>query len=315
MDSLKVALIKLALTVCSRLPLSWARAAGRGLSLLYWPLGGRSRVVTLRNIELAYSELPLAERKTLARRSIASTAELISETGHVWLRPWSQSRKYIVQVHGAEQITNALAAKRGVIVLAPHLGNWEVLGLHLGELGNTVSLYSPPALAGLGPLIETGRQRSGATLVPTDSRGLARLLRSVKQGGISGILPDQVPRDLASGQNAPFMGISCFTPTLANNMIRRTGALAVFGFAQRIDDGFIVRYLPAEDAIYSDDDATSLAALNRGVEACLGYCPEQYQWEYKRFKQRPAGADDVYSDLKKHSRRRKSTRSEGKAAS
>ena len=73
-------------------------------------------------------------------------------------------------------------------------------------------------------------------------------------------------------------------------MIRRTGALAVFGFAQRVKGGFVLRYLAAEQAIYDADTAASLAALNRGVEACVRYCEDQYQWEYKRFRHQPDGS-------------------------
>jgi KDO2-lipid IV(A) lauroyltransferase len=171
------------------------------------------------------------------------------------------------------------------------------LGLHLATLGKTVSLYEPPKLASLGPLIERARQRSGATLVPTDSRGLAKLLKSVKGGDISGILPDQAPPELNSGENAEFMGQPCFTGTLACNMIRRTGALAVFGFAERVPAGFVVRYRAAEPAIYDDDPGASLLALNRGVEACVRQCVEQYQWEYKRFRVRPRQGPGVYDDL------------------
>lgn len=83
------------------------------------------------------------------------------------------------------------------------------------------------------------------------------------------------------------MGVPCFTGTLAINMIRRTGALALFGFAERVPGGFIMRYELAEEAIYDGDDAVSLAALNRGVESCVRQCVEQYQWEYKRFRVRP----------------------------
>ena len=93
------------------------------------------------------------------------------------------------------------------------------------------------------------------------------------------------------------MGQPCFTGTLASNMIRRTGALAVFGFAERVPGGFIVRYSLAEESIYDADTAISLAALNRGVEACVRQCVEQYQWEYKRFRVRPKQGPGVYDDL------------------
>ena len=297
MNGFKASLVKLILHVCALLPLAWARALGRGVVSLYWPFGGRSRKVTERNIQLAFPELSAGEQYALAKRSLRETGALAGEMGHVWLRPWEYVRSLIISVEGVEHIADAQAQGRGVIVLAPHLGNWEIIGLHAGTLGSMVSLYEPPKLATLGPVIEAARQRAGATLVPTDSRGLVKLLKSVKAGNISGILPDQAPGDLASGENASFMGIPCFTPTLANNMIRRTGALAVFGFAQRVEGGFAVHYFPADDAIYEKDNATSLAALNRGVETCLRHCVEQYQWEYKRFRVRPKNGPGVYDDL------------------
>ncbi|WP_116368476.1 lysophospholipid acyltransferase family protein [Parahaliea mediterranea] len=297
MDRIKALAVMALLRFSALLPLGLARALGRVVVALYWPFKARSRRVTERNIALAYPGLSSAEQRALARASLAATAELMAEMGHVWLRGWDHVRAHIVRVEGAEQVTEAQAAGRGVIVLAPHLGNWEVTGQHLGTLGPTVSLYEPPKLAGLGPLIRRGREHSGATLVPTDSRGLARLLKSVRGGHISGILPDQCPADEGSGMNVPFMGIPCFTGTLASNMIRRTGALALFALAERVKGGWVVRYLPAEDAIYDADDATSLAALNRGVETCLSLCPAQYQWEYKRFRVRPRQGPGLYAGL------------------
>jgi KDO2-lipid IV(A) lauroyltransferase len=297
MNALKATLLILLLRFCSLLPLAWARALGRVAVSLYWPFGGRSRRVTERNIAVAFPELGSAEQARLARNSLCATGELATEMGHIWMRSLAHVNGLILNVEGDELIRDSIASGRGVIVLAPHLGNWEMIGLHLASLGKTVSLYEPPKLAKLGPVIEGARQRSGATLVPTDSRGLVRLLKSVKSGQISGILPDQAPPELNSGENSPFMGISCFTGTLAPNMIRRTGALAVFGFAERVAGGFVIRYQPAEEPIYDANTSVSLAALNRGVEACVRQCVEQYQWEYKRFRVRPKTGPGMYDDL------------------
>jgi len=297
MDVLKVVLIRVLLTLCAYLPLSVARALGRALAVAYWPAGGRSRKVAERNIALAFPQLSAAQQQALAKHSLMATAELMAESGHVWLRSTAHVQSLIVSCEGEEQITTAVASGRGVIVLAPHLGNWEVVGLHVGMLGHLVSLYEPPKLAGLGKMIKKARERSGATLVPTDTRGLARLLKSVKRGNISGILPDQVPSDVNAGRNSLFFGVEAFTSTLASKLIRRTGALVVFGFARRVPGGFDIRYQSAEPDIYDDDLAVSLAALNRGVEGCVRQCVEQYQWAYKRFRVRPSNGPGVYDDL------------------
>jgi KDO2-lipid IV(A) lauroyltransferase len=73
--------------------------------------------------------------------------------------------------------------------------------------------------------------------------------------------------------------------------------VALLGVAVRVPGGFVIRYEPADVAIYSDDNTKSLAAVNAGVEQCLRYCPEQYQWEYKRFRARPKVAPGFYDDL------------------
>jgi Kdo2-lipid IVA lauroyltransferase/acyltransferase len=297
MKTVQLWLISAMLHICAALPLSVARALGRGMARLYWPIGGRSRKITEINIAAAFPELSASQQLDLCKRSIQATGELMTEMGHVWLKPWEQAQQLVVEVTGEELVHEAQASGRGVILLGPHLGNWEVAGLHVSTLGDTVILYQPPKIEGLGELMVRAREASGATLVPTDRRGLAKLVRSVKNGGMSAILPDQAPGDLNSGQNVPFMGIPCFTGTLACNMIQRTGALAVMGYAERVPGGFAMHYVEADEDIYDEDLSVSLAALNRGVERCVRCCVEQYQWEYKRFRVRPRQGPGLYDGM------------------
>jgi KDO2-lipid IV(A) lauroyltransferase len=58
--------------------------------------------------------------------------------------------------------------------------------------------------------------------------------------------------------------------------------------------GFKLVFTEADDAIYADDLQQSLAGLNRSIEAVVRVAPEQYQWEYKRFKRQPPGLPPVY---------------------
>ena len=297
MDTVKLALIHLWLRLSALLPLSMARGLGRFLARLYWPFGGRSRKVTELNIAAAFPDLTPPEQERLARQSIASTAELLAEMGHIWLKPWESVANLIVHVSGVELVTTALAEGRGVILLGPHLGNWEIAGIYSASLGRMISLYQPPKIKGLEAIVQKARQSSGGKMVSTDRRGLATLFRHLKGGGMSALLPDQAPADINSGQNSLFMGVSCFTGTLTSNMLQRTGAVAVFGYARRVPGGFSMHYEAAEEDIYDADIAVSLAALNRGVERCVRSCVEQYQWEYKRFRVRPRDGRGLYDDM------------------
>ena len=292
---MKARLVVLLLRIASWLPLSLSRAIGRGLGTLLWWSGGSPRRVTERNILLAYPTMGPSDRRALAKRSLQSTGELAAEMGFVWNRSWDTVRGRIVEIVGEEAVLESLAAGRGAVMLGPHLGNWEVAGLFISRWGDALALYEPPHMRAVEGMVRAARERSGTTLVPTDARGLATLVRTLRRGGATGILPDQVPPVVESGENSEFMGIPCFTMTFASKLLQRSGAAAFFGFAERVRGGWRIRLMPAAEEIYSDDLAVSLRALNDGVEACLRHCPEQYQWEYKRFRTRPRGPVDVYA--------------------
>ena len=79
---------------------------------------------------------PRTTRRAVARQSVQSTAVLLTEMGPLWSRPWSETSAMLT-VEGIEAVTEPLASGRGVIVLGPHLGNWELLGMHLATLGRS----------------------------------------------------------------------------------------------------------------------------------------------------------------------------------
>ena len=85
----------------------------------------------------------------------------------------------IVEVEGFEQIEQAQANGQGVIVLGPHFGNWEILGLYLDQqLDVTHYMFQPSDNPVLDKMVKESRGRSGATLAPTNASGVKILLKS-----------------------------------------------------------------------------------------------------------------------------------------
>jgi len=117
-----------------------------------------------------------------------------------------------------------------------------------------------------------------------------KLYKRLVDGGVVGILPDQQPK-LGDGEFAPFFGTPALTMVLLSRLAQRTGALVLFAFAERLPRGagFRLHVLPAPPGIADPDLPTAVAALNRGVEACVRLAPAQYQWHYKRYSIRPPG--------------------------
>ncbi|WP_226663974.1 lysophospholipid acyltransferase family protein [Microbulbifer aggregans] len=282
-----------ALKLVGKLPLRWSRRLGGLAGNMAVATRGESLRVSRINLEHCYPAMDPARRNSLARQSVVNTAMTGFEVASLWRQPWSRAEDAIVRVRNQQLLTDGVEEGRGVLVLAPHIGNWEIFGQFLATVGPTTSLYAPPKIAALDPVIRSGRESTGAKLVPTNVRGVRALLKALKAGDIVGVLPDQEP-DASGGDFAPFFGHPTLTMTLAYNLIQRTGCKVVFGFGKRVPEGFELVLLPAEQAIYSEEQKVSLAALNRGVEACIAEAPEQYQWEYKRFRRGPEGKTGIY---------------------
>lgn len=237
------------------------------------------------NIALCFPELSAQEQQQLVKQSIYHTIMVALELPKVWTQAAEKSLQQIVEVEGKALLDQAQQQGKGVIVIAPHLGNWEYLGLYLGQYYQSVSLYQPPRRAWLEDITRQGREKTGATLVPTNKKGVLALLKALKTGGVTGILPDQMPERESGTAFVPFFGQIVPTMTLIPNLVRRGNIVVVAGFAQRLGKGrFKIVFQPAPETIYEADEYQSTTGLNQAVEQLVKLAPEQYQWEYKRFR-------------------------------
>lgn len=255
----------------------------------------RMREVAKTNIAMVYPQLSAQEQEELLRNSLQETGMSGAEMGAMWGADPDKGRSLVRKVHNLEVLTDAIASGRGVLLSAPHLGNWEVMN-HIATMHATVTaMYKPSKNKVLDRWMRESRQKTGGLLVPTTRAGVKAMFLALEEGKLAGILPDQEPKE-RSGVFAPFMGVEALTPKLPHELLKKTGALAVFGFAKRLPnaEGFEVYFFAGDDDIYSDDLRTSATSMNRTIEKMIAIAPEQYQWTYKRFKRRPDGGVNPY---------------------
>lgn len=282
------------LKLLGRLPLPLGRGIGGFAGWLMWLSGGRSARITRENLAACQPQITGRARERLVRQSLTETGKTVAEAAAVWARSWSWLQRHLVNTEGDEALRAGLEEGRGVLVLAPHLGNWEVVGPFLASYARLTALYQPPRQKTLDELILAGRSKPNVDLAPTNLRGVSQLLKALKRGEIVGILPDQVPEPGNGAEVAPFFGRPALTMTLVHSLIQRTGCRVVSVFAQRVPKGFKMVVLPADERIYAPDVNESVTGLNASVENCVRRAPTQYQWEYRRF--RRASLNDGGSD-------------------
>lgn len=295
MSKLKYYLIAGALRLAGSLPLPMTQALGRLVGWLMWRLNTQGRKVTETNIALCLPEYTSEQQQQLVKRSLAHTGMVALEVPLMWEWPVEKCLTLVRETQGLELVDEALATGKGLILLAPHLGNWELAGLFFSSRYKMAALYSPPNVPELEDYMIRVRGRLGSELVRGDRRGLSRLMGILKEGGVAGILPDQSPRGKTNAY-APFFGIEVRTMTLVSKLIQKTGAHVLMTYAERLPEaqGFRLVVTEGVPGIGDADPVAAATALNRSVEKVVRQAPEQYQWEYKRLRHRPPGERNPY---------------------
>lgn len=249
---------------------------------------------TVRNLERCFPRLDKAERDRLVRASFVHYVASVLEAGHNWYWPVERLAERCVEVVGRDQLNHALTTGRGAMVLAPHFGAWEFLGIYLQRIPDIAILYKPPDDPRLDQALRDRRERGGAKMLPANAQGVRALFAHLRNGKGAGVLPDQEP-SRGQGRFAPFFGVPALTGVLAPRIARKTRCHVFSGVAERLPGGrYRIHILPADEVIGGDDLDAALAAVNRGVERCIAIDPAQYLWSYKRFKTRPEGEPPFY---------------------
>lgn len=275
----------------ARLSLPLMQRVGAALGWLVWLLSGPYRNRLEANAKQA-GLTPLQYRP-----AIAAIGTMLAELPWLWLRPPHQGVLHLVRWDRVELFEQALDAGKGVILALPHIGCWEMIGQSLAERfgptrGPLVALYRPARKAWLGPLVASSRERPGLKTVPTSVAGVRSLIRVLRGGGYTAILPDQVP-PAGQGVWAPFFGKSAYTMTLLARLAQQSGAQVLLCWCERrpSGQGFVMHFEPLDAPELRDPDArpeAAAAAVNAGMERIIRQAPGQYLWSYARYKQ-PVG--------------------------
>ncbi len=244
------------------------------------------------------------------RTSVAEAGRMVLELPRLWLRPPATPLQDPLHWDNAELVTELLAQGRGLVLLTPHVGSFEVAAQayaqRFGADKPLTALYRPARQPWLRELEEQARTRPGLLTAPANLAGVRQLIRALRRGETLGMLPDQVPPD-GQGVWAPFFGQPAYTMTLVARLLQQTDAAVCLIWVQRQPRGrgYVVHLRPlpvplparprrvaaddgAGDQQGADEQAWLLASatvLNHAMEWVIQQLPTQYLWGYHRYKQ------------------------------
>jgi KDO2-lipid IV(A) lauroyltransferase len=274
----------------SRLPLALLHALGGALGWLVYFASATYRRRFKANVMQA------GVAWAAARPAIAAAGRMAAELPWLWVGTKRQPLGDKLRWDGGELIAAALEHKRGLVMLTPHMGCFEICAQAIAERFTTPEapitvLYRPARQASLRDVMAGSRERPGLATAPASLAGVRQMIRALRKGEVIGLLPDQVPPH-GLGVWAPFFGRPAYTMTLAARLVQQTGAALLLIWGERLPggEGFVVHVLPAPQIAKEASAEEAAATVNAAMESLIRRAPGQYLWGYHRYKQ-PRGLD------------------------
>ena len=271
-------MVRLASLLLAKLSLPRLHQLGARLGRVLFFVSSGNAEIQRRN--LLQSQLVSTNISAVLKANAEESGKSLIETLAIWQKSDAALLDLVKQVHGWQHVTAALEAKKGLIFLTPHMGCFEVTSIYYGAKLPITILYRPAKLKWLQNLMNVGRARPGVTLAEANTQGVRKLMQALKRGEAIGILPDQIPAE-GEGEWAPFFGKPAYTMTLASKLAVKTGATVIMVFGERLANG-----QGYEIHITKVDSIATPSLLNLAIERQIAQKPEQYLWQYNRYKAR-----------------------------
>lgn len=280
------------LRLLTALPYSWQLKMGRCIGWLLFHTSGKSRRTAETNLKLCFPELAAEQRHQLLQHSFASVGIAIFETGMGWWATKTRLQRIPIHIQGLEHVTKALAQGRGVMLCSPHFTTLELAGRLFSERLPIAVMYRPQKKAFLEYLAHRALQKNYKRVIArSDIRGM---IAALKQQEVIWYAAD-VDAGSKNSVFVPFFGVLAASITATPRYAKITGAAAIPAFFYRNQQGgYDVILKPELDNFPSPDIEDDVLRINQTFEEAIRVRPEQYLWQYKRFKTRPLGEQRFY---------------------
>lgn len=268
---------------------AFSAVAGRSIFLI-----PPFRKLLIANIRAAFPEKEIAEVRLIARKSISNLVLTLLEFSWFMDRPDRVEEYISVPQKDRETVRIGREDKNALIVIAPHLGNWEIAGLmikHFFGLNFAVvarTIRNPY----FEKLINSGRMFKGTKVI--SSKGAVKgMIKALEEGYSMATLIDQNSRVRDGGVFVDFFGLPVPSSRAPAFLFRKANVHMAVGGCIRKGRKYESYSEPlSKQPDEYEDDREIIQELMTITESYVRRYPEQYLWFYKRFQYIPREADE-----------------------
>ncbi|HRH17710.1 MAG TPA: lipid A biosynthesis acyltransferase [Aquabacterium sp.] len=280
------------------LPLPVLAALGQRLGALLYRLAGSRRRIALRNLELCFPDMPLAEREAVAREHFGWLTRSLLERSVLWYAS-PERIKRLIHIEGDIGLAERVFQTEGrpTMWLCPHFVGLDVAAaaVLLCQPRPAASIYQTQSNPVIDAAMRHGRLRLGNAEIFPRSDSVKPLFRAVKQGRGFFNLPDMDfgARDAAF---VPFFGVQAATLLAPSRLAQMLHMVVQPVIAEMLPrgQGYKVHFLPPLSNFPTDNAEDDTRSLNAYIESEILMRLPQYLWVHKRFKTRPPGEAGLY---------------------
>lgn len=278
------------LRLFSSLPLAVLQFTGAGVGLLLYLASPSYRDRLNKNLQNAanYSGF-----KPTPWRAAAESGMMLADTMWIWRHPNSSVKR--AHIENLDQIIALSENGKGLIILAPHLGGFEIVPRIFAEHFRATVMYRPAKKRWVNELMRKSREHSQMDFVEANIGGVRKIKRALIKGEVVGILADQVP-SAGDGVWAKFFNQYAYTTSFPIKLARQDNVATLFVGAERLGlgKGWVIKTrLLSKPFPESLTDACT--EMNQHFEKIITSKPHQYLWSYNRYKH-PRGAETAPVD-------------------
>ncbi len=281
------------LWLITRLPIRWQFSIGRAIGKLIYRYSPKLRTISTTNVDLCFPELSDVERTQLIKKNFEALGIGVIEAAMAWWMSDRRLKKCAVTLNGVEHAEKAFSNGKGVILLGPHFICLEMVGRMLGSQYSFAVMYRPHKKKLIAFIQESFRKKYQ---IKTIARHRMRELLNTLESNMAVWYAYDIDGGEKRSVFVPFFGVQTASLTAISRIAKLSGATIVPIDFYRTDDkwGYEINLSAPLENFPSDDVVQDATRLNQFLEQAIRNKPEQYIWQYKRFKTRPAGEKRFY---------------------